>query len=343
MKILHLVSHLGGGVGSVIMGWMDKVIAANDHGHRIICLDYANEKAKAWADKTGFCLADNMGPYSRLFEHEIIDADIVLCHYWDHPMLADLFTDPIPDCRLVFWCHKNITYSPEELAYPDLWIDTSPIQGHGRYIWSTGGVERFLEIQPKPHKGFNVGYVGTVDYKKIHKSFLPMCTAIKDSIGWENVHFTIIGEQNLFHPEENFACSDGLWPGFTFTSKVDDVAPYLAEMDVFGYPLRPDNYGTSEQVLGESMASGVVPVVMANPCEMQIVKHGGNGFVATTEADYVAHIQYLYNHPSRRREMADTARVDAKELYSIDTMISKWNDVFEELMSQPKRSRKELR
>jgi glycosyltransferase involved in cell wall biosynthesis len=332
MKILHVVPHCGGGVGSVLMGWMSKV----GNNHSIVSLDYVNEKA-ARTIKQEISRSDwRLGL-------QIKAADIVLCHYWDHPMLADLFADPIPDCRLVFWCHKNITYSPEELAYPDLWIDTSPIQGHGRYIWSTGGVERFLEIQPKPHKGFNVGYVGTVDYKKIHKSFLPMCTAIKDSIGWENVHFTIIGEQNLFHPEENFACSDGLWPGFTFTSKVDDVAPYLAEMDVFGYPLRPDNYGTSEQVLGESMASGVVPVVMANPCEMQIVKHGGNGFVATTEADYVAHIQYLYNHPSRRREMADTARVDAKELYSIDTMISKWNDVFEELMSQPKRSRKELR
>jgi len=329
MKILHVVPHCGGGVGSVLMGWMSKV----GNNHSIVSLDYVNEKA-ARTIKQEISRSDwRLGL-------QIKAADIVLCHYWDHPMLADLFADPIPDCRLVFWCHKNITYSPEELAYPDLWIDTSPIQGHGRYIWSTGGVERFLEIQPKPHKGFNVGYVGTVDYKKIHKSFLPMCTAIKDSIGWENVHFTIIGEQNLFHPEENFACSDGLWPGFTFTSKVDDVAPYLAEMDVFGYPLRPDNYGTSEQVLGESMASGVVPVVMANPCEMQIVKHGGNGFVATTEADYVAHIQYLYNHPSRRREMADTARVDAKELYSIDTMISKWNDVFEEMMDNPK-TRKE--
>jgi glycosyltransferase involved in cell wall biosynthesis len=324
MKILHLVSHLGGGAGSVIMGWLG---INSSNNHTIYCLDYANPKSILWAKENDIEMAWQQPPW--MLKAWITEADIVLVHYWRHPMLADLLAYPLPPCRLVFWCHNNREYTPEELAFPDLWIDTSPVQGHGRYIWSSGGVDRFLEIKPKPHKGFNIGYVGTVDRKKIHPQFIPMCLKIAESI--PNVHFTVIGENDRFTAG---ADNKNL---FTFVGKVDDVAPYLAEMDVFGYPLRPDHYGTCEQVIGEAMAAGVVPVLMDNPAEREI------GYAVKDEQQYCDTIYALYKNPDRRRRLSDNCRKTAKELYSIDTMISRWNDVFEDMMEQPKRSRKELR
>jgi glycosyltransferase involved in cell wall biosynthesis len=336
MKILQISPHYGGGIGTVVSGWI-----RNDkfNAHHTYFLELCKDRKV----NSLFVQMDDI-------RHDMLGSDIILCHYWDNPMLADLFVDPIPDCRLVFWCHKNISYSEKEMRYPDLWINTSPIQkklikrtylpielgktlqykDSKEYIWSTGNMERFFKIQPKKHKGFNVGYVGTVDYKKLHPDFIDMCEAINIP----DVHFTVIGENNI-HGENDHR--------FTFTGKVDDVAPYLAEMDVFGYALRKDHYGTCEQVLGEAMAAGVVPVVMRNAAEKLIVKHIVTGMVAEDEQDYVGHIKFLYEHPNDRELMSLSAQYDAQKLYSIDTMVSCWNDVFEEMMSQPKRSRKELK
>ncbi len=325
MKILHITPHLGGGVGTVIMDWMGR-IGGHKSGHQIICLDFANEKAKKAASDIGFSLGYDAGKKeARETLNDIIKkVDIVLIHYWDHPMLADLFSKPIPDCRLVFWCHKNILYTEKELAFPDLWIDTSPIQGHGRHIWSTGNMDRFLAIKPKPHWGFNIGYVGTVDYKKIHANFLPMCEQIAKDI--PSSHFTIVGENKIGGMSDS---------RFTFTGKVDDVAPYLAEMDIFGYPLRPDHYGTCEQALGEAMAAGVVPVTMRNPAERRITLEPpwpkGMGYVDIVEG--------LYQLPEGRKVLSAFVRELARKCYSIDTMIQQWNEVFNEIIEQPKRSR----
>lgn len=328
MKILHITPHMGGGVGSVLTGWMDKVIAANDHWHRIVCLDYANDKAKAWADKTGFCLLDGTESFPRLVGSMIADADIILCHYWDSPFLADLFADPIPDCRLAFWVHKHYPISEKEIAFPDKCIGTSPIQFLPDYIWSTGNMSRFLAIKPKKHKGFNVGYVGTVDYKKMHPNIINMC----DKIDIPDVHFIFIGDTQKGHDW----ISDGK---FTFTGKVDDVTPYLTEMDVFGYPLRPDHYGTAEQSMGEAMAAGIVPVCMDNLAERLIIQDSESGLLAKDEKDYIKCIKYLYNLPSERQLMSDKARIHTKYLYSLDTMIPQWNNIFNDMMKKPKTSK----
>lgn len=323
MKILHITSHMGGGLGTVILGWTGAT-----EGHKVICLDYMNEKAQS---EIRVPFKQNMAGNKAGMKRWVNEADIVVVHWYDSLLLAGLF--PLPPCRLVFWCHKNYPVPQKELDYPDLFIDTSPIQGHGKHIWSTGGVDRFLEVKPRPHKGFTVGYVGTIDYKKLHPQFIEMCKAINIP----DVTFIMVGENNIGKELNDRAI---------FTNKVDDVAPYLAEMDVFGYPLRPDHYGTSEQVLGEAMAAGVVPVVMDNPAEKLIVEDNVTGFIAKHETEYCDIINFIYNNYQKTKchkiIQSLNARVSAGKLYSIDTMIKRWDEVFEELMEKPKRPRGSL-
>ena len=345
MKILHISPHLGGGVGTVIMDWIDKDI--NNH-YKIALLDYANDKAKKWwLTKNSFLhsLYPKMAEYPDILNRLISEADIVLIHYWDHPMLADLFAGEIPDCRMVFWCHKNIKYPWKQVRYPDRFIDTSPVQTGGScysYIWSTGNMERFLAIEPKPHEGFNIGYVGTVDYKKIHPNFISICNEIMKFI--PDVHFTFIGDVNkelllsFFQPPPLPPLPLSSYK-FTFTGNVDDVAPYLAEMDVFGYSLRPDHYGTCEIVLGEAMATGIPCVVMNNPVERTIITDTFNGFIGD-ETYYIGAIELLYRQPGLRIGVGINARNHAGKLYSIDTMIASWEQVFQEMIQKPK-TRKE--
>lgn len=310
MNVLNIAPHYGGGIGAVVSG-----LIKNDtiNTHKLYSLELCKDRKvfALWAEPDGV---------------DCEWADIVLVHYWPHPILKDFLSKPLPPCRLIAWCHHNVPYSQAELDYPDLWLDTSPVQGHGRYIWSCGDISRFLEIKPKAHDGFNVGYAGTVDFKKLHPNFFDMCCGIEQAI--QNVHFTVVGENKIGGHSGSL---------FTFTGKVDDVAPYLAEFDCFFYPLRPDHTGTAEQVLGESMAAGVVPVVLDNAAERLIIRDGVDGFIASSESKFIHYIKMLYE--GDRTYLSNNARARARELYNIDHMISEWNAVFEEVMKMPKRKR----
>jgi hypothetical protein len=70
MNILHITPHLGGGVGTVIMDWIEKDNPEECDKHNIMCLDYLNPKAADWAHRNNV-LVNGM---------EIGDYDIVLVH-----------------------------------------------------------------------------------------------------------------------------------------------------------------------------------------------------------------------------------------------------------------------
>jgi glycosyltransferase involved in cell wall biosynthesis len=307
------------------MAWMEKV---DSHGVEIICLDGNNKKRLDKLSSMGI-LAGDVHPHNIAIMIEINDADIVICHWWDHPTLATLISLQLPPCRLAFWCHKNYNIPDTVKKYPDLLVGTSPIQGLPQYVWSTGNMDKFFDLQPTPHEGFNVGYVGTVDSKKINNNFPHICNKIRDEVGAE---FTVIGGIGNI---PSYWLEEELY----FTGKVDDVAPYLQSMDVFGYPLRPDHYGTCEQVIGEAMAAGLPVVAMDNPCERTIIKEGVTGFLCKSEEEYIDNIVHLYHKPQLRKWMGQNAREAAMAIYNVDNMVKQWDYIFELMMNEPKKER----
>jgi L-malate glycosyltransferase len=345
--ILHITPHLGGGVGSVLLNYLEKVKGSTDFTHKVMCLEYANEKAKSASKTTGFFLADNMFTQQEVLHAAISQVDIVLVHWWNHPLLnAWLVREVLPPARIIFWSHISGFHAPyifneQALHYPDLFVFTSPLsmdvqevknlreerQRMLRVIWSTGGVEHTASINPKSHFGFNIGYIGTVDYSKLHPQFLKMCS----NINLPGVRFITCGG-----PSDKQIQKESMQYGdigrFTFTGQISDIRDYLSEFDVFGYPLAPYHYGTCEQALGESMAAGVPPVVMANPCESHIVESGVTGIVAQDEESYVKALEGLYHNPDLRKQLADNARKASREKYSLDLMARRWEQVFYEVL-----------
>ena len=100
-KILHITPHLGGGVGRVLLSWLgyDKSSL-----HTIVTLDYANKNAE------NICKRENIELFSQITYKDIIEkiknVDIVLIHFWNHPLLYDfLIKNNIPECRIVVWSH----------------------------------------------------------------------------------------------------------------------------------------------------------------------------------------------------------------------------------------------
>lgn len=323
MRVLHITTHLGGGLGSVVMDWVKNA----GEGHVIAALDYVSGFAANFCKQHSIHLVQRCSPREVLFL--IGKAEIVMVHWYDHLDLFHLFAAPLPACRLIFWCHKNYQISRAEKGYPDRFYGTSPVQGLPGWIWSTRDMEPFLKVERKHHDRFTVGYVGTIDYKKIHPSFVGVwCSGVQAVI--PDARFLMVGSPNI-------SLNDALQ--FDCTGHVDDVKPYLAEMDVLGYPLRYDHYGTCEQVLGEAMSAGVIPVVLDNPTEKYILDSQGIcTYVASTPREYVSLIKHIRGLPGKVRGLISSYyRQRAKVLYNQKKMISQWEEIFEDIMCQPKR------
>ena len=312
MKILHITPHLGGGVGSVLLRYL------KDNDHKISCLDYANHRA-----------TKQLG--SRLVGLDKIEwADIVVIHFWNHPLLYDfLVREELPPCRIAMWSHVSGLHQPnifteKLLSYPDLFILSTPISlavaPGRRIIWSTNGPEF---VAPKYHEGFNVGYIGTVDYSKLHPMFLKMCLEISSKI--PEAYFTVCGDSERMRLGR-----------IEFKGWVDNVYDYLARMDIFGYPLQPNHYGTCDQALAEAMMCGVIPVVFDNPMELTMVEHMETGIVVDSEGDYVSAVVELYSNETLRNRLSRNAMNYAEETFSLDRFKKAWENVFEELISIPK-------
>jgi len=353
--ILHITPHLGGGVGRVLLNYLAKVRGSPDLLHQVLSLEYANEKALLAARTTGFPLMDKMSSDHEGILAAVAAADIVLIHWWNHPLLyAFLVRETLPPARIIFWSHVSGFHAPYVfnetlLLYPDLFVFTSPLsldatevknlpenrQRNLRVIWSTGGIEHVASVQPKPHQGFKVGYIGTVDYSKMHPNFLKMSSMTNIP----EAQFIVCGgpsEKQI--QKESLQYERG--ESFIFTGQVNDITPYLSEFDVFGYPLAPYHWGTCEQALGESMAAGVPPVVLSNRTERYIVDDGVTGIVAADAEAYIRALEELFRNPELRRRLSGNSREAAGKLFSLDLMVSRWENVFNEALSFPKTRRK---
>lgn len=353
--ILHITPHLGGGVGRVLLNYLTHVKDDSVFLHKVISLEYANDKALSVSQTIGLSLTDKMSSDHDGILAAIEVADIVLIHWWNHPLLYDfLVRETVPPARIIFWSHISgfnapYVFSNPALHYPDLFVFTTPIsmevtevrnmqeERHKalRTIWSTGGIEHVASLQRRPHNGFKIGYIGTVDYCKMHPGFLKMSSMVNIL----DAQFVVCGGPSEKQIQEE-SRQYGSGNRFIFTGQVDDITNYLSEFDVFGYPLAPYHYGTCEQSLSESMAAGIPPVVLANRTERYMVEDGVTGIVAADEEAYARAIEELYRRPELRQRLSSNARDAARRRFSMEQMVTQWENVFNEALALPKTARR---
>lgn len=339
-NILNITPHLGGGVGTVLLNMFVNDVA---NKHSVVTLDYANDNALR------VCSENNINLLSQASYAEIISLiekfDIIVFHIWNHPLLYDfLIREKLPKSRVVFWLHTaglNLPYVfPEKLLdYPDICVVSTPLtfqskeyKNHKnkekfRLVWATGGLKNLDKINKTVHTTFNIGYIGTVDYFRLHKDVIKIC----HEVNIPNSKFIFCGgpKQDYFN---NLVRNEGLSSKVSFVGEVKDIEKYLSEFDVFAYMLSPTHCGSCDQSLQEAMAAGVVPVVFDNPMENTMVEHRKTGLVARNTQEFAGYIEFLYENSSFRQKLSKNAKIYAKENYGIKTLIKKWNEIFTETM-----------
>lgn len=352
LKVVHITAHLGGGIGRVLSSLAIYSLKKKRIEHVIITLEKTqNEHFEK------ICLINNIHVYLAKecdFNQIINDADIVQLDWWHHPLMSEFMVKYLGNikCRLVLWSHvSGITYPfiPYDLInYADEFIFSAPYSLENKH-WSkeqlksicnksnvivSSGLDVINNINKKKHNEFNVGYIGFLGYEKMNPEYIKFCEAVKDIY---NICFIVAGDveygKKFLEDVEQSPIKNKL----KVKGYITDVNEYFQKIDVLGYILNSDHYGTAENVLLEAMAAGVVPVVLNQGCEKYIVEDGVTGLIVNNIDEYRKAILFLYNNPDKREELGKNAALHVIEKYHISKTILYINKIYDRLMNQSKR------
>ena len=361
MKVLHITPHLGGGVGTVVRNYLEYVNRNSPNEHSLLSLEILNDQSKEFLFKIKCDFVEQAFLTPTLITDSIDDSDVVLVHWWNHPLLQYfLMNVTLPESRLIFWSHISGSPTPNSfcqfaLSYPDRFIFTTPLsrfsnevntlsveaQSKIGCIWSTAGVERLSPFDENrdAEQLDGVSYVGNLDYTKLHKGFLEACSTLI-SMGH---HVNVIGPNTDDFLKDLQKVPMNQRPvvhGFVSEKRKFEI---LQNSRIFGYPLARHNYATCDQALQEAMFFGAVPVVLNNPMETYMVKHRVNGLVASSLTEYSKLVGELIDDKNEFKKLRENSRDFARKAYSIKKMADSWENEFALLLKTKKKKRQCLK
>lgn len=287
--------------------------------------------------------------------HAIERADIVQVNWWNSPEMDTFLRSALPPMRALAWCHVGGHTDPQMITknlveYMDHIVACSPytylceaIQSlppkirHDKTSMAYGAFdfERLATFEKKPHTDFNIGYIGTVHFCKMHPRYVAMSFAIKIP----NVKFIVCGSGGGETIIKDQASQLKVLERFDLRGYVSDIREVLSILDVYGYPLCEDTYAASEINLQEVMYAGIPVVAFPYGGVKHLIVNDFTGYLVNSEIEYQEAIEHLYHHPEERARIGKNAHEYANQIFGSERAAQKLNLVYEKLMAQPKRAR----
>jgi phosphatidylinositol alpha 1,6-mannosyltransferase len=162
---------------------------------------------------------------------------------------------------------------------------------------------------------FRLGYVGRLRPEK-NVRFLAEIEKSLHHDGIGNYRFLIVGDGS----ERAWLQQRLRQADFTGELFGEALARAYANMDLFVFPSETDTFGN---VVMEAMASGTPPVVTSKGGPKFQVQDGVNGFVATSEQDFIAKIKRTMASPQLHRSLRLASRLAASR--------KSWESVLDDL------------
>ena len=214
---------------------------------------------------------------------------------------------------LAFYKLGNVLFAPNDELVGMLKEQT----GKPTFLMKRGiDTELFTPARRTASDGIlRIGYVGRITPEKSVR-FLRGLEAGLLAAGVPDFRFLIVGdgsEREWLRRHLRAADLPGILRG-------ERLADAYANMDVFAFPSRTDTFGN---VVLEAFASAVPAVVTSTGGPKFIVRNGISGFVAATDAEFIAHTAELLRNAPLRSRMAQSARAQAGE--------ESWDSVFEKV------------
>jgi glycosyltransferase involved in cell wall biosynthesis len=353
INVLHITAHLGGGVGKVLSRVVEESHRRrNGIRHTIACLEKPEkcqfaEHVRSHGGELLVC------PSPSRIDKEIAVADIVQLEWWHHPVVAGwLCSGILAEMRLMVWSHVSGLHPPEIpaqfVAEPHRFLFTSPCSwehpalAHLRkgktvdnVVFSSGGFDDLPTPQPRRYgRTLRAGYVGTLNFAKLHPSFPDFLAAI----AVPDFKVALVGDPTTANELIMQAKAQAIDGSLEIRGYSDNVAKELAGFDILPYLLNPLHYGTTENALLEAMAMGVIPIVLDNPAERCIVRDGETGLVVNSPHSFAEAVRYLTNNHETLRNMSNNASSDIRRRFTITSTVDSLDMHYRDVILEPKRT-----
>jgi glycosyltransferase involved in cell wall biosynthesis/Flp pilus assembly protein TadD len=352
--VLHIIKGLSlGGAARALITCANRCAKTGGSDHTIVSLLPSTSEALQLASSAGLSIV-NAPDHPTLID-TIRNHDIVHVHFWNSPMMYELLRSDLPPVRLLIMFDIGGMFPPQVITldlveFADRLQTTGPF-AHDlpvfaelteekrltkvRMIIPAADFSRIEGLRPKPHDGFNVTYIGTVSFSKMHPEFVSFCS----EVGVDDARFIVCGPGDAARAIQRQAVGLCIQDRFDFRKETEDIRSILAMTDVFGYPLCQDNYASGELILQEVAYAGIPAVILNTGGAARLVVDNFTGYVAHSRAEYAKAIKHLYYHPEERERLGNNAREYARQIYGDKNAARATNEIYEDMMNLPKRHR----
>jgi glycosyltransferase involved in cell wall biosynthesis len=352
MKVLHLTAHLGGGVGKALSGLAAQTSKSGSGvQHLFVCLEEP-EKSRFVDLIREYGCEVVVCPSNDRLEKLIGEADIVQLEWWNHPATIKCICSlSMPPIRLLTWSHVSGLFNPiipQQLIMASYrFLFTSPCSFEAKEVMSvvsergdrlgvvssSGGFAGLPEDRSQANEGLAAGYVGSLNFAKLHPRYVDYLAAVE----LPGFRVRMIGDltnQDILNKQCDSLGKKGM---LEFRGYTSDIGSELASINVLAYILNPEHYGTTENALLEAMAMGIVPIVLDNPCERQIVEDHNNGLIVHSISEFAGAIQRLANNPAERHRLGRQAAESVRERFTAEKMEASLNMHYQSILTMEKR------
>ena len=343
MQLLHVVPRLDTGGAARTAVDLIKALRGGIN-QAVISLAPATASKRADLETVGVDLVEKPDDLAE----RTARADIVLLHFWNTPATYEFLQTPLPAMRLATWVHVSGLHAPQVITpalaeFADAIVVTSPASLELPQVKTAQSATYlpalidFSRLTPPPERGFRstVGYLGVVDFVKMHRDFVGLCSGVKP----RQIGFSVWGPGNAYATLRREADVLGSADRFSWNGPTEDVSAAYSKMDVFGYPLCADTYATSDRVLAEAMWSKLPIVVFQHPAMRPFVGSGQTGFAVSSSGEYVDALERLMGDHKLRRELGEQAADHIATEFSSTRTVARICEVFDDLMRQSRRTR----
>ncbi len=346
--VVHVTQQLSlGGAGRAAMSLARESTSLGGYRHTLISLQPPPRAAVGLAAAAGVPIV--AAADAATVDRVVDDADLVLVHFWNSPELYEFLCRPGPPRRTVAWLHVNGLVAPHIVTpalvdHCDAVVATTSRSllipavraaidaGRGSVIPAVADAARLEAAAPMHRSGFTVGTVCGLDFTKLHRDFIAICAAVRVPAA----RFVVCGDGRARQTLMAEAVRAGLGDRIEFRGHVEDVGAVLAGLDVFLYPLCPDNTTTCDLALQEALLAGVPAVVMPHGGAADLVEHEATGLVAESVATCAAAVERLHADDSLRARLAVAAARRGREHHAPRQMATRMHTVFADVCERPK-------
>ena len=348
ISVVHLVPRIsrGGGTASPL-NIARQLQRRESSSHVFVSLAKAEPETARAFEEEAFPIID--APSHKQLDELLEQVDIVQVNWWNTPEMAAFFARTLPATRLVLWSVVTGDAPPhviseELLAKVDHFVACTPYSMElpsvknlsnprkKEFIHIPANFNRLSNLRKKDHEGFNIGYIGTIDYAKMHRDYLAMCK----SLDIPDARFLVCGQGRSLGELKDQSIKEGMKNRFRFFGYIEDIAEVISEMDVYGYPLNENTFAAAELNLQEVMWAGLPIVSSPYGGVPHLIHHEETGLLVNNKEDYRQAVEHLYHNPQERFRLGQNAAEYARKNFAPGISADRFENLYKKILDRPK-------